>query len=354
MQNENEKKNSSGTLMAPWFDKECATAKNEIGYLGNQLKKEPGNLALRNCLLHSKRTFKKHITLKKRKYKQNIVDEISGSQKNQKHFWKLLDKLSDKKESTSAFVSHNSLLSHFKSLLNSSHSKEIPQECLEHGQLDQPITEEELKKASGCLKPGKAVGIDNVGNEMISCLLHSNPSVLLKLCNLVLSNNSILPDWVVSYIVPIYKDGSKSDPTNYRGISLLSCIGKLFLSVLHDRLLQFTADNNVLSEAQLGFKKGNRTSDAHIIIRNLIDKYCHKKGKRIYSCFVDLSKAFDTIPRDILLNKLRDIGIKGKFFNIIRSIYLNDSACVKIDQKCTVFFNQSGCPTRMHIKSPSF
>ena len=94
----------------------------------------------------------------------------------------------------------------------------------------------------------------------------------------------------------------------------------------------------ILSASQLGFIKGNRTSDAHIIIRNLIDKYCHKNNKRIYSCFIDLSKAFDTVPRDILLQKLQGVGIKGKVFNIIRGIYTNDKAYMKIDGKVTKSF----------------
>ena len=55
--------------------------------------------------------------------------------------------------------------------------------------------------------------------------------------------------------------------------------------------------------------------------------------KRIYSCFIDLSKAFDTVPRDILLKKLHSVGVKGNVFNIIRSIYTNDSAYMKIDEK---------------------
>ena len=116
---------------------------------------------------------------------------------------------------------------------------------------------------------------------------------------------------------------------------MLSCLGKLFLSVLNNRLQKFSLDQNLLSETQLGFRKGNRTSDAHIIIRNLVDKYCHKYNTKIYSCFIDLSKAFDSVPRDILLKKLQNFGIKGKFFNIIRGIYANDTACVKIDAKCT-------------------
>ena len=168
---------------------------------------------------------------------------------------------------------------------------------------------------------------------MISCLLEIYPDIILKLFNLILNGGDILPDWVIAYIVPIHKSGSKADPSNYRGISLLSCLSKLFLAILNKRLQKFALDQNILSESQLGFQQGNRTSDAHIIIRNLIDKYCHKSSRKIYSCFIDLSKAFDTIPRDILLRKLQNVGVNGKFFNIIRSIYTNDEACVKLDGK---------------------
>ena len=225
----------------------------------------------------------------------------------------------------------------------------IPEEDKECGQLDYPITHEELHKGSECLKSGKAVASDNLSNEMISCLLEISPGVLLKLFNSVLAGGKIPSDWVVSYIVPIHKEGAMSDPSNYRGISLSSCLGKLFLSILNNRLVSFNIDRNILSETKLSFQKGNRISDAHIILRNLIDNYCHKKGKRIYSCFIDLSKAFDTIPRDILLKKLFNFGITGKFFNIIRGIYSKDTACVKVDSKRTESFaiNQGvrqGCP----------
>ena len=117
--------------------------------------------------------------------------------------------------------------------------------------------------------------MDNLSNEIIACLLEVNPGILLKLFNLILNEGKIIPDWITAYIVPLHKSGAKSDPSNYRGISLLSCLGKLFLSILNNRLLKYSSEQNILSETQLGFRKGNRTSDAHIIIRNLVDKYCH-------------------------------------------------------------------------------
>ena len=98
-------------------------------------------------------------------------------------------------------------------------------------------------------------------------------------------------------------------------------------------------DYKVISQNQLGFLPGNRTADAHLIIHNLIQKRCHKNNSKIYSCFIDFSKAFDTIPRDKLLNKLLGYDIKGNFFNTIKNIYTNDRACVKINNKITNVFN---------------
>ena len=152
---------------------------------------------------------------------------------------------------------------------------------------------------------------------MISCLVEVCPEIILKLFNLILDSGDVIPEWLISFIVPIHKGGPKSEPSNYRGVSLLSCLGKLFLSILNHRLEIFTLDNGILSTSQLGFIKGNRTSDAHIIIRNLIDKYCHKNNKKIYACFIDLSKAFDTVPRDILLSKLQG-ELMGKLPNLFQ------------------------------------
>ena len=168
--------------------------------------------------------------------------------------------------------------------------------------------EELIESSKESLPSGKGVGVDNLNNEMIACVIDIYPELLLKLFNAILFSGQIMPDWVISYIVPIYKDGPKSDPSNYRGVSLLSCLGKFFLSILNKRLTKFCIEKSILSDTQLGFMKGNRCSDAHLLIHNLIDKYCHKYNNKIYSCFIDLSKAFDTVPRDILLRKLREAG----------------------------------------------
>ena len=140
-------------------------------------------------------------------------------------------------------------------------------------------------------------------------------------------------------ITPVHKKGSKTNPDNYRGISLMSCFAKYFLAILNQRLLKFVIVNKILSKSQLGFLPGNRTSDALLILHNLIDYYCHKNKKYIFGCFVDFSKAFDSIPRYTLFEKLLKYNISGKFYDGLVSLYTEDQACVKISNKISEIFD---------------
>ena len=119
----------------------------------------------------------------------------------------------------------------------------MPPLCTEIGPLDHLITLDEVYEASKVSLPkGKGVGVDNLCNEMITCLIEVCPNVILKFFNIVLQSGEIVPDWMISYIVPIHKSGAKSDPGNYRGVSLLSCLGKFFLSIINVRLLKFCVE----------------------------------------------------------------------------------------------------------------
>ena len=129
----------------------------------------------------------------------------------------------------------------------------------------------------------------------------------------------------------------------------MSCLGKLFLTIINNRLVKYCLENGLLSLGQLGFVIGNRTFDPHVILQNLIQKYCHKRKSRVFGCFVDFSKAFDKVPRDILLQKLQNKGINGRIFDIIKSLYMEDTASVKIGKKISEPFETSKSVTFQHF-----
>ena len=101
---------------------------------------------------------------------------------------------------------------------------------------------------------------------------------------------------------------------------MLSCLGKLYTAILNKRLTDYVLEKGILRPEALEFVAGNRTSDAHLILHSLIQHYCHQRNEKIFSCFVDFSKAFDTIPRDLLFRKLLGYGINGKFFNNLKTL----------------------------------
>ena len=158
-----------------------------------------------------------------------------------------------------------------------------------------------------------------------------------KTFNNLLKSLTRISNWQISKISPIHKKGTKNDPDNYRGISFTPCLAKFFLTVLNRRLTTFAIQNQIFSKAQFEFNQGYRTSDALLILYN-INYYCKKKKEKVFGCFVDFQKAFDSVPRSNLFQKLLDHNINGKFYDILTKLYTEDKACVKIGNNITDTF----------------
>ena len=147
-------------------------------------------------------------------------------------------------------------------------------------------------------------------------------------------------EWLNGYIIPIYKKGDRTNPSNYRGITITSCLGKLFNMVLNERLSKFFEKHKIISPYQIGFKKKHRTSDHMFILNTLVNKYTGA-GKKLFTCFVDMQKAFDTVNRRKLLQKLKQTGIGTLMYNLIHNMYLTSKArlSVKTGNTMTNSFN---------------
>jgi hypothetical protein len=112
----------------------------------------------------------------------------------------------------------------------------------------------------------------------------------------------------------------------------------MFTSVLNKRLLDWSSKNNIVSDAQYGFKPGYGTRDAIFALNGLISKTL-KSHKRLYCCFIDYKCAFDTVDRLLLWKKLGKSGITGKILTVIRSLYTHFKACIKHDQSLSEMFD---------------
>ena len=344
----------------PWFDKACRELKEKIRLFGKKIRKDPKNKSLKTELFADKKKLKKMVKCNKLAFKNQLMEDLKQSKNDSKKFWKLLDKF-ERKSNDTVFkqgIKDQRWVSHFKSIFNSTDGdKPLPKNTAEFGELDREISLEELKIGAYVLRLGKSPGFDSISNEMLLCLLETNPELIRTLFNSILHNPRAIEKWSISMINPLHKAGSKMDPDNYRGISLLSCFAKYFSAILNLRLTKFAIDKNIFSKSQLGFLQGCRTSDAHLILSNLVEYYCKKRGQYIFGCFVDFKKAFDSIPRYKLFQKLLDHNINGKFYDCLVNMYSDDISCIKIGDTITPSFitNQGvkqGCilsPTLFNI-----
>ena len=143
--------------------------------------------------------------------------------------------------------------------------------------------------------------------------------VYYKLFNLVFDSGIIPESWTLGRIIPIYKNkGAQSNPENYRPITLVSCLGKLFTSIINSRLQSFAGEFELLSESQTGFRKTYSTCDSIFALHMLISILFNQK-KKLFCAFIDFQRAFDTVWRDGLWVKFWHI--RGKCFNIIYNLY---------------------------------
>ena len=140
-------------------------------------------------------------------------------------------------------------------------------------------------------KRGKSHGDDCILNEFLIEFCDILLPFFVKMFNVILHTGFFPTTWSSAVIVPVFKKGDTATPNNYRGISLISCICKLFTSVLNKRLLAWSNENEIITDAQFGFRPKSGTSEAIFALHYIINRTLCKKS-RLYCCFVDYKKAF--------------------------------------------------------------
>ena len=327
---------------SPWFDGVCINSKRELNRLAKSYGKDPTNQSLRDLYYSKRKCYKKLIKGKRSAFIEELCKDIeSGKNVNWRRFKKLKD-MNTKGSNLDVFDMMN-FCQFFKDLyskasLDAGKIAELKTGMTPGGNitplseaLDKDITIEELSHCIRSLKKNKAVSEDTISNEFLRSSGRGMQSAVLHLFNQCLSIG-VYP-WGTSVVTPLHKKGSIYDPNNYRAIAVASNLGKLFAGILLNRLIEFRAEVKPDTPNQLGFCKGAQTADHVLTLSTCIEKYVKSNKKRVYSCFVDYAKAFDTVCREALLYKLWKLGIQGRYFRCIEHMYSNSSAKIKLLNK---------------------
>ena len=190
------------------------------------------------------------------------------------------------------------------------------------GQLDDSITKQEVWKAIRHLKMGKAAGVDGMVSDIIRAatgaiwnteLTPSNHTVeaITLLFNFVYDKEVWPSRWSQGIIVPLHKQDSPTNPANYRPITLLPIMQKLFGYVLNQRLLEWTEERDTLNDAQGGFR-WNRSTVDQILLKREILRIRKEQGLTTFSTYIDIRKAYDKVWRGANFVRMYELGIQGK------------------------------------------
>lgn len=196
--------------------------------------------------------------------------------------------------------------------------------------LDEPdIMRSEIEAAIARLKNNKAVGTDEISAELIKQLGDYGVLLLHDICQVIWTTGEWPEEWRRSVFVPLHKKGATSMCDNYRLIALLSHASKVMLHIIQERLRPFLSPQ--ISDEQTGFVRGKGTREHILNLRQLIEKV-REYNVPMYICFIDYSKAFDSVKWSWLWRILDEMGVPKHLTYIVSQLYKNSSATVRIDQ----------------------
>ncbi len=319
----------------PWWNEQCQKLYKEYTKAIHKCRQKN---SLTNCELRKRRhaEFTRLFRRQRNMYYRQLATKLSNLSTNRpKDFWRLLKN----QKQTEVDIDPLILLNHYKNLLQPETALPVENGILEEigkfetegpgvEALDAEISVTECKKALKRLVNGKSPGLDRIPYEYLKTGSLILSPFLTKLFNCILQSGCYPSEWTQAIICSIYKAGDKADPENYRGISLLPSLGKLFDTILETRLRSWEKANAVLNQNQAGFRSGYATVDHIFTLNSIIQRY-KSEGRKVYCAFIDFSKAFDTVNRTVLYYKLQKEGVSPKFIRLIRSLYSQTKACIK-------------------------
>ena len=186
-----------------------------------------------------------------------------------------------------------------------------------------------VRKLLKQLKPDKATGPDQIPTRVLKECCSELASPLCRLFSLCFAHGTFPNQWKLASVVPVHKRDSKSDPTKYRPISLLSNISKIMEAVVKDQLQGYLFENDLVSHRQYGFRPKHSTAD---LLATLSQKWSNTldRGEEVRLIALDIKGAFDKVWHNGLCAKLKSKGVTGKLLAWIQSYLSNRSMKVVI------------------------
>ena len=206
------------------------------------------------------------------------------------------------------------------------------------------VSIEFIQKELSTLNCSKSIGLDDLHPRLLKLSAHLIALPIAYVFNDSIRTGNFPHDFKLAKIVPIPKSKSSNDLSNFRPISLLSVVSKIFERAVHSQLLNYLKNQNLMSDRQSGFRSNHSTATCLTEISDFLYDNIDK-GRLVGAAFLDLRKAFDIIPHDLLLKKLEFFGITGLELEWFKSYLTGRMQCVSFEGRVSDFLPvYSGVP----------
>ena len=194
---------------------------------------------------------------------------------------------------------------------------------------NKPPSLKEIEDAVGRMRCGKAPGIDGITADVLKAGGRSLAEQLHHLFVDIWEDEDPVDDWSTAILIRLFKNkGDKKDCANYRGISLLPVVSKVFSRILLSRVQEHL--NSQILDIQAGFR-ANRTTVDHIITLKMLKEHTRDHNKPLFLCFIDIQKAYDSVDRSLLWQICRHYGMTDKIIRLFKLLYHESKAHVRIN-----------------------
>ena len=297
------------------------------------------------------------IKLMKKTKENNIAKNIK---QDPKAFYQYISSKIVKKEGVHELLNENGVLTNndkekcdiinkfFSSVFTKEDVKDLPNFTYDNKFLNPlnncDITLHDMEKALLNLNPTKSPGPDHLHPKLLKSCALSLAKPLKFLFDKTLHEGNLPNDFKIAEVRPIFKKGDKSNPGNYRPVSLTSVVCKVFETFIKNALSNHLLNNDILSNVQYGFVSGRNTISQ--LLTTLNDwMFDLDNDRSVDAAYMDFRKAFDTVPHQRLIKKLQSYKIGGPILNWIISFLTNRSQFVKINNSVSDNLNvTSGVP----------
>ena len=332
---------------SPWFSAACAAAivhRNHFFHLYQQNKSSESKVKFRQASNCCKRVLEAAKLAYATKTKESITSQKFGS----RDFWQIANSvlnkgksaipplfngpevLSSASDKAKLFAKNFSKNSNFD---DSGISLPIFPSRTNLKLHNISITPKMVNKVITNLDSSKASGPDCIPVVVLKNCEPELSYILAKLFNKCLKESCFLDCWKVSSVVPVFKNvGERSTAKNYRPVSLLSVVSKVFEKLVNNRIVDHLEKCGLFSDFQYGFRSSRSTADLLTVVSDRIARAFNRSGAT-RAVALDISKAFDRVWHTGLLHKLKSYGISGQIFGLISSFLSNRQLRVVLDGK---------------------